>query len=97
MSDAEKGRAGGAFDDFLREQGTYEEATERALKRVLAFQLEQAMRVQHITKKEMAERLETSRSQLDRLLNPDSDTGISLSMLARAAHAVGRTLKVDLI
>lgn len=97
MNDTEKGRAGGAFDDFLREQGTYEETTERALKRVLAFQLEQAMRAQHITKKEMAERLETSRSQLDRLLDPDSHTGISLSILARAAHAVGRTLKVDLI
>lgn len=97
MNDVETGKAGAAFDDFLREEGTYEATTERALKRVLAFQLEAAMKAQHLTKKAMAERLATSRSQLDRLLDPDNHTGISLSVLARAAQVVGRTLKVELI
>jgi plasmid maintenance system antidote protein VapI len=97
MSDVEKGKPGATFDEFLRDQGTYDETTERALKRVLAFQLEQAMKAQNISKKAMAERLETSRSQLDRLLDPANHTGISLAMLSRAAQVVGRTLKVDLI
>ena len=97
MSDVEKGRPGAAFDEFLRDQGTYEETTERALKRVLAFQLEQAMKAQNISKKAMAERLETSRSQLDRLLDPKNHTGISLAMLSRAAQVVGQTHKVNLI
>ena len=97
MSDVEKGKPGATFDEFLRDQRTYEETTERALKRVLAFQLEEAMKAQNISKKAMAERLETSRSQLDRLLDPTNHTGISLAMLSRAAQVVGRTLKVDLI
>lgn len=93
----EKGSSGPASDEFLLDQGTYDETTERALKRVLAFQLEQAMKAQNISKKAMAERLETSRSQLDRLLDPANHTGISLAMLSRAAQVVGRTLKIDLI
>jgi antitoxin HicB len=97
MRRAEKGKAGETFDEFLQGQGTYEETTERALKRVLAYQLEEAMKAQRISKKAMAERLETSRSQLDRLLDPANHTGISLAMLSRAAQVVGRTLKVDLI
>lgn len=97
MNDMDKGQPGGSFEDFLREQGTYEETTEHALKRVLAFQLEEAMKEQNLTKKAMAQRLDTSRSQLDRLLDPDNHTGISLSVLARAAQAVGRTLKVEFI
>ena len=93
--DVEKGHAGGLFEDFLKEQGTYEEATERAVKRVLAFQLAAAMQEQSISKVEMARRLETSRSQLDRLLDPDNDT-VTLATLARAAKAVGRTLRLEL-
>ena len=91
----EKGKAGQLFDDFLREQGTYDETTERAVKRVLAFQLAAAMEEQKITKVEMAKRLATSRSQLDRLLDPTNDA-VSLGTLARAAKAVGRTLRVEL-
>jgi antitoxin HicB len=70
----EKGRAGQLFADFLKEQGTYEETTEVAIKRVLAFQLAAAMKEQSISKVEMAKRLQTSRSQLDRLLDPDNAT-----------------------
>jgi antitoxin HicB len=97
MSEIEAGRPGAAFEDFLREQGSHDATTERALKRVLAFQLAEAMKAQGLSKKAMAERLETSRSQLDRLLDPDDHTGISLATLARAAQAVGRTLRVELV
>ena len=93
--DIEKGRAGELFEDFLAEQGTVEETTERAVKRVLAFQLAAAMEEQSISKVEMAKRLETSRSQLDRLLDPQNDT-VTLAVLARAAKAVGRTLRLEL-
>ncbi|MEQ8698366.1 MAG: helix-turn-helix domain-containing protein [Bauldia litoralis] len=92
----EKGRAGPLFEDFLREQGTYEETTEVAIKRVLAFQLAAAMKEQAISKVEMAKRLRTSRSQLDRLLDPENDT-VTLAALARAARAVGRSLSVELV
>lgn len=94
-NDVEKGRAGRLFDDFLREQETWEETTERAVKRVLAFQLAAAMKEQKITKVEMAKRLATSRSQLDRLLDPTNDA-VSLATLARAARIVGRTVSVEL-
>ncbi|MEQ9692300.1 MAG: helix-turn-helix domain-containing protein [Bauldia litoralis] len=92
----EKGRAGPLFEDFLREQGTYEETAEVAIKRVLAFQLAAAMKEQAISKVEMAKRLRTSRSQLDRLLDPENDT-VTLAALARAARAVGRSLSVELV
>lgn len=91
----EKGRVGQSFDDYLKDQGTYEETTEVAVKRVLAFQLAEAMKSQGISKVEMAKRLDTSRSQLDRLLDPEHD-GITLGILARAARAVGRGIKLEL-
>ena len=92
----ESGYPGPLFADFLREQGTLEEATEVAIKRVLAFQLKSAMEEQGISKAEMARRVKTSRSQLDRLLDPDN-TSVSLSTLTKAAKAVGRNLKIDLV
>ena len=94
--DIEKGKPGQLFEDFLREQGTYEETTEIAIKRVLAFQLAAAMKDQAISKVEMARRLQTSRSQLDRLLDPENDA-VTLGALARAAKAVGRSLSVELV
>jgi len=94
-TETEHGKAGPLFEDFLKEQGTYEQATETAVKRVLAYQLAAAMKEQHISKIEMAKRLETSRSQLDRLLDPDNDT-VTLATLAKAARAVGRSLRLEL-
>ena len=91
----EKGKVGGLFEDFLREQGIYEETTEHAVKRVLAFQIAQVMKEQNITKVEMAKRLETSRSQLDRLLDPDNDR-VTLGVLSRAARVLGRSLNLEL-
>ncbi len=96
MHDIEAGSAGPLFEDFLKEQGTYEETTERAVKRVLAFQLAAAMKEQHISKVEMARRLDTSRSQLDRLLDPSND-GVTLAVLSRAAQIVGRSIKLELV
>lgn len=95
MNEIEHGKAGQLFEDVLKEQGRYEDATETAVTRVLAFQLAATMKDQHISKVEMAKRLETSRSQLDRLLDPDNDT-VTLATLTRAAKAVGRTLKLEL-
>ena len=91
----EKGKIGALFEDFLKEQGTYEETTEQAVKRVLAFQIAQIMKEQNITKVEMARRLKTSRSQLDRLLDPENDR-VTLGVLSRAARVLGRSLKLEL-
>ena len=86
---------GSSFDDWLKEQGIYEEATTHAIKRVLAWQIEQAMKAQGISKAEMARRMHTSRTQLDRLLDPDNDK-VQLDTVQRAAAAIGRTLKFEL-
>ena len=91
-----KGDIGSSFDDFLKGEGTYESTQAVAIKRVLAWQIGQAMEEQHITKAEMARRMDTSRSQLDRLLDPDSDS-VTLETLARAARAVGRQVRVELV
>jgi len=91
-----KGRIGSSFDDFLKEEGRYEHTQARAIKRVLAWQIEQAMQKDGVSKTEMARRMSTSRSQLDRLLDPDNDS-VSLETLSRAAQAVGRRLKLELV
>lgn len=100
MSSDEKGdanpHAGSSFDDFLIEHGQYQTVTAAALKRVVARQLAQAMAEQAITKTEMARRLNTSRAQLDRLLDPEN-TKVQLETLQRAANAIGRSLRVDLV
>ena len=87
--------SGGDFDEFFREEGILEEVIARAHKRLLALQLSEAMVQSKITKTQLAEKLQTSRSQLDRLLDPDN-TAVTLESLERLAHAVGRQLKVEL-
>ncbi len=86
---------GSSFDDFLTEEGIHEEATAHAVKRVLAWQIEQAMKAQGITKVEMAKRMGTSRAHLDRLLDPNNDK-VQLDTVQRAAAAVGRKLRLEL-
>ncbi len=86
---------GSSFDDWLKEQGIYEEVTTHAIKRVLAWQIEQAMKAQKISKAEMARRMHTSRTQLDRLLDPNNDK-VQLDTVQSAATAIGRTLKFEL-
>ena len=91
-----KKNIGSSFDDFLEEEGTLEESTEVAIKRVLAWQIEQAMKEMDLTKAEMARRMQTSRSQLDRLLDP-RQTHIKLHTMQRAAAVVGKRLRIDLV
>lgn len=86
---------GSNFDDFLREEGVLEEVTTRAHKRLLTLQLQDAMLEMKLTKTELAERLQTSRSQVDRLLDPDN-TAVTLDSLERLACAVGKQLVVGL-
>jgi RNA-binding protein YhbY len=88
-------RIGSSFADFLKEEGLYEDVTAHAIKRVLAWQIEQAMQAQGLTKVEMAKRMKTSRAQLDRLLDPNNDK-VQLDTMQRAAVAVGRTLHLEL-
>ena len=87
---------GSSFEDFLKEEGVHEAATAHALKRVLAWQIEQAMKTKRITKVEMAKRMGTSRAHLDRLLDPQNDK-VQLDTMQRAATAVGRRLHLELV
>lgn len=87
---------GGLLDDFLKEEGIYEEVQATAIKRVLAWQLEQVMKEQKITKIQMARRMKIRRAQLDRLLDPDNDS-VTLGTLARAAAVVGRKLRLEFV
>jgi antitoxin HicB len=91
-----KGRIGSSFDDFLKEEGIYEEVTARAIKRVIARQLGALMEDEGLTKTELAKRMKTSRAQLDRLLDPDNES-VTLATLSRAALAVGRQLRMELV
>ncbi|MBS0567589.1 MAG: XRE family transcriptional regulator [Proteobacteria bacterium] len=91
-----KNSIGSNFDDFLADDGMLAEATATAIKRVIAWQIDEAMKAEHITKKELAERMGTSRSQLDRLLD-ESDAGLTLETLSKAAHALGRQVRVELV
>ena len=86
---------GSDFDDFLKEEGIREEVTAAAIKRVIAWQLAEAMKRMHITKTEMATRMRTSRAVVNRLLDED-DTSVTLATLARASLAVGIPLKIEL-
>lgn len=86
---------GSSFDSWLQEEGIYEEVTASAIKRVLARQITDEMNKQSITKSEMARRMDTSRSALERLLDPKSET--TLNTLTKAAHAVGRSLRMELV
>ena len=91
-----KKAVGSSFDDFLKEEGDYETAQAVAVKRVLAWQIQKAMKEKHIAKAEMAKRMETSRSQLERLLDPSNDS-LTLSTLARAGHVLGRQIHLELV
>ncbi len=91
-----KGRIGSSFEDHLKEQGTAEETTAVAVKRVLAWQLEQAMEEEQISKRAMAAAMKTSRSQLDRILDPKNDH-IRLDTLTAAAHVLGLSLRIELV
>ena len=98
MKKTEKHRkaVGSSFDNFLKEDGIYEGVTARAIKRVLVRQLGDLMQREEISKTELAARMKTSRAQLDRLLDPENES-VTLGTLARAAQAVGRHLRMELV
>lgn len=87
-----KNHIGSNFDDFLEEDGIFVEAL--ATKRVIAFQVEQMMKEQGLSKTEMSHRMKTSRAALDRLLDP-ANQAVSLQTLGRAAHALGKRLQIS--
>lgn len=89
-------RIGSSFQDFLEEEGIREEVEALAQKRVIVWQIRHVMNEAGITKVELAGRMHTSRTQVDRLLDPNNDR-VQLDTLQRAAQAVGRTLKVELV
>jgi len=96
MKSRKKGRIGSSFDEFLKNEGVYNEVETVAVKRVIAWQLEEAMKARRMSKLQMARRMKTSRSQLDRLLDP-SHSGVTLETLARAAQVLGRQIRVELV
>jgi antitoxin HicB len=98
MTNTKKGRIDKSetFDEFLANQGMLEDAEEQAIKEIISDQIRGEMIAQGMTKTAMAARMKTSRRQLERLLDPNNPS-ITLSTLKRAARAVGRTLRVELV
>jgi hypothetical protein len=86
---------GSSIDEFMKEEGIFEEAQAQAVKEVVAWQLAEAMRERKLSKNKMAILLKTSRTQVDRLLDPTSD--ITLASLQRAAVMVGRRVSIELV
>jgi len=87
---------GSSFESWLEEEGISAEVTTAAIKSVLALQLTQEMQKKGMSKSLMASRMKTSRAQLDRLLDPHNQS-VTLDTLQRAAHAVGKQIKLELI
>lgn len=87
---------GSSVDEWLKEEGIVEAVTAKAIKEVIAWQLAEVMKAQSITKTEMARRMNTSRFQLDRVLDPEN-AGVSLDTLSRAAAAIGRKVRLELV
>jgi antitoxin HicB len=90
-----KKHMGSSIDDFLKEEGIFEETQAQAVKEIVAWQLAEAMKKRKISKKKMAMLLKTSRTQVDRLLDAKDD--ITLSSLQRAAAIVGRRVAIELV
>lgn len=91
-----KKNIGSDFDDFLKEENIFVETQEKAIKKVLAYQIKQAMKENKITKTDMAKRMDTSRCALDRLLDPYNES-VTLLTMQKAANAIGRKLFIELI
>ncbi len=87
---------GSSFDEFLAEEALLDDATATAVKRVIAWQIEQEMKVQNLTKTALAQKMHTSRAALNRLLDK-TDPSLTLTTLASAAAALGKKLKVELV
>ncbi|HJU12234.1 MAG TPA: helix-turn-helix domain-containing protein [Candidatus Binataceae bacterium] len=95
MSKKRNPHMGGSLDDLLKQEGIFEELQVQAIKEVVAWQLEEAMKKKQVSKARLAKLLHTSRTQVNRLLDPESD--ITLSSLQRAAALVGRQVRLELV
>jgi predicted XRE-type DNA-binding protein len=93
---AKKRNIGGDFDDFLKEEGIYEECHATALKRVLSFRFQEVMKQLELTKTGLAEQMGTSRSALDRLLDPENPS-VTLDTIVRAAKATGQHVELRIV
>ena len=93
---ADPKHAGSGIDDFLQEEGVLEEVQALAIKEVIAWQLDAAMKSQKMSKRRLAELMHTSRTQVDRVLDPN-DGNVTLATLQRAAAVIGRKVQVELI
>lgn len=89
-------RIGSSFENFLKGEGVLEETNAVAIKRLLAWQLERAMAKECLSKNEMAKRMRTSRSQLDRILDPENDR-IQLDTVLKAARVLGRGVRIEIV
>jgi antitoxin HicB len=87
---------GSSFDDFLDEENLLAEANEIAIKRVIAWQLQQEIESKQMTKTGLAKAMGTSRAAVDRLLDPDN-TSVTLNTLSKAARVLGKSIKIDLV
>jgi predicted XRE-type DNA-binding protein len=96
MTTSKKGRIGSSFSDHLREQGNLEETNATAVKRVLAWQLENAMQESNMSKNQMAKKMSTSRTQLNRILDPENDK-LQLDTVIKAARVLGREVRIELV
>ncbi len=90
-----KKHIGSSIDDFLEEEGVFAEAEAIAVKRVITFQLKTLMKEQNLNKSQLAKRMKTSRSALERLLDPDNPS-VTLLTLERAARALGKNIRIQL-
>ncbi|MDH2918771.1 MAG: Fis family transcriptional regulator [Sideroxydans sp.] len=86
---------GSRFDDFLAEEAMLDEVTAVAVKRVIAWQIDQEMKAQKLTKTTMAKKMHTSRAALNRLLD-ETDTSLTLTTLSSAASALGKKFRIEL-
>lgn len=96
MHDFNQQHIGSNFEDFLQDEGILEETTAIAIKRVLSWQIAQAMKAQNLTKTTMANKMHTSRASLNRLLD-EEDTSLTLTTLAKAATVLGKKIHVELV
>ena len=87
---------GSSFDDFLSEEGILAQTEKNATKRVIAYQIEQLMLTKHISKSSMAKKMNTSRSSVDRLLDPTVNS-MTLQTLEAAASVLGKRVHVELV
>ncbi|PIF03766.1 MAG: Fis family transcriptional regulator [Arcobacter sp.] len=87
---------GSDFNDFLKEDGIYEEVNDIAIKRVIAYQLQKEMEAQNLTKTKMAKMMKTSRAVVNRLLNPDNSS-LTLHTLETATNVLGKRLSISIV